>query len=355
MISPRFEDARNFVKDRAWTQNYGNNYYINRSGGRHHDQELREPFSFSANGLASCSQYGTKKSGYQNRRGRTVIPMRFDYAENFSDKGIAVVRIGNYYGIIDGSGSWVLRPEYRSFIYFINGYDFARKETDKYDVLSDAGKVLLKSWVDDYKRIDSTTFWGKINDKWGISTIEGKWNIPPQFTILTSFRSDEYIACENNSCGVVDKKGTWLVKPFAESLESVSNGLSAAKSKGLFGYIDEKYEWAIDPVFEAAGSFSNEFAVVKQNGKFGMIDKQGNWFIKPEFDAMSSYNNRPLVEVSLDGNTGWAGKDGLVLYAAEVCGSYVLKNMHHYIVWPPPEQLKNICRQQNSNTETGKF
>ena len=77
---------------------------------------------FSTNGLASTSNF-PKKDGYINVKGEIVIPARYSSAGNFSDDGLASVRISDKsgYGYINRKGEMIIPPKYKSADDFSGG------------------------------------------------------------------------------------------------------------------------------------------------------------------------------------------------------------------------------------------
>ena len=62
----------------------------------------------------------TRKFGYFNKDGKTVIETRFDYAGPFNN-GIAVVSVNGNYGYINKSGRFVIQPIFANVGNFVDG------------------------------------------------------------------------------------------------------------------------------------------------------------------------------------------------------------------------------------------
>ena len=62
-----------------------------------------------------------RKIGYINKTGQFEIPPQFDYAFDFQDNGLAIVRVGGKRGLIDRSGQYVIEPKYHHLSEFVNG------------------------------------------------------------------------------------------------------------------------------------------------------------------------------------------------------------------------------------------
>ena len=76
--------------------------------------------------VAKWSSQDPKGSvGFINMKGEVVIPLKFQYAGQFSE-GLAYAESGGKWGYIDTKGSWVITPRYgkaQGFgVYFPSGY-----------------------------------------------------------------------------------------------------------------------------------------------------------------------------------------------------------------------------------------
>jgi hypothetical protein len=116
-IEPTFKEARAFSEGLASVSlkavRYKENpdkwwYYIDRTGRRAIKGDFYHAGPFSE-GLAAVARDNYLKRGYIDRTGTMVIEARFDWADRFKG-GVARVLVGNKWGYINKSGSYVWEP-----------------------------------------------------------------------------------------------------------------------------------------------------------------------------------------------------------------------------------------------------
>jgi len=158
------------------------------------------------------------KYGYIDGTGRFVIKPQFEEAGPFSE-GLAWVRIGKRYGYIDTNGNVVIKPLFEK----------------------------------EHPSDDPPT--GSFSE--GLAAVQVK--------------ADLY--------GYIDKSGQFVIKPQFQDAQPFSEGLAAVQIGGVdqyrYGYIDKTGKFVIKPQFEEAGPFSRGRAQVKIGGKTIFIDKTG--------------------------------------------------------------------------------
>lgn len=209
-----------------------------------------------------------EKCGYINKDGKIIIPLKYDYASDFSE-GLASVsifdkngkRLLKESGYIDKTGKLILKGDY--FYDFSNGVAsdiYCSQYFDK------TGKVIVDI------------------SKLGSSSIDG----------VCSYFNDGLllIRLKNNYFGYVNKKGELLIKTNAKTDEDYtplapyfSEGLAYIELNNKWGFIDKTGKVVIKPrfiknfdgnIFEDM-KFNNGLARVKEKNKYGYINKLGNY------------------------------------------------------------------------------
>lgn len=175
------------------------------------------------------------KSGYINKKGKFIIPPKFECAQEFSqDTGLALVGVK---ASKDSFGQWDC----------------------KYGYIDSKGKFVASPNLGDYWPLDFGTFpstFGNFTDSGlspantfrgnevGYVNTKGKFLIPPQFTCAGLFDIKTSLAVvsidkECNRVGYIDRSGSYQINPqFQEARPfDVNTGLAAVKSDGKWGYI----------------------------------------------------------------------------------------------------------------------
>ena len=64
------------------------------------------------------------KFGFIDENGNLVIPYQYDSAGDFTEDGIAPVKVGSLWGYIRTDNTWVLEPQFEEVSFFKNGYAY---------------------------------------------------------------------------------------------------------------------------------------------------------------------------------------------------------------------------------------
>lgn len=182
-----------------------------------------------------------KKWGFKNSDNSTVIPVKYDWAYEFSE-GYAVV-------------------VYNKFIWnYIN---------EKGELLTKDGFRQAKDFKDGYAGIED-------GDKWGVINNKGEIIIKPQFDDV----GDESEGLIPVNVGAKPKRDTLLSTCFLNTPEG-----------GKWGFINLKGEFVVQPQFDKVEPYHNGLARVilgnKSNssldtsGKWGYINKEGTFIWNP--------------------------------------------------------------------------
>jgi biopolymer transport protein ExbD len=187
--------------------------------------------------IYSIQNNETKKWGFKNIKGETVINEQFDEVLQFTD-GVAKVRVGDKWGAIDKKGNFIITPQYDVLSYDSDGLFIAQ-----------SGKKI-----------------GWINKK-------NEMVINPQYDIENFFPKefDEL----NNPQGFLGNK------------------LSPVKIGSKWAYIDKKGQIIINPQFDYAMPFSGDYAIVLSDNKVGLINQKGDFVVPPLYGYKS---NREYME-----------------------------------------------------------
>ena len=286
----------------------------------------------------------SKKYGYKDASGTTVIAPKFDNAWNFSED-VALVKLNGKYGYIDKKGKFVIQPQFESAGDFsediaevkLNGkygyidkkgifaiqpqFDYAWNFSEdiavvelngKWGYIDKKGTFVIQPQFDDARDFSEDIARVELNGKWGYIDKKGTFVIQPQFDDAWNFSEDIAKVKLNGKWGYVDKKGTFVIQPQFDDAESFSEDVAAVMLNGKWGYVDKKGTLVIQPQFEGARNFSEDVAVVILNGKYGYIDKNGTIVIQPQFEGVWKFSEDVAV-VKLNGKYGYIDKNGTIV------------------------------------------
>lgn len=357
-----------------------------------------------SDGLLAIQMSG--KWGFINEYGHIAIPLQYDYARTFSN-GVAVVstnkkQYSERYEVIDTKGNTIIPPEFSEVHNFVDGVAWVREESDLHNVgvIDKKGNIVLPygkygntekhiHWFSEGKcfvrtgrydpmgrdgvpscyfvdtigniiinndDIESATFFDhgvcfvRVEGKWGLIDLVGKWLVEPKYTacysvnedfstivrycdvaptyartrdigrheelpFVKSFIEDLSLVEKDGRFGYLDYHGNEIIKPQYEHADFFSEGLAAVEVKGKYGYIDKANKIVIKPKFDQASYFSEGIAPVKINNKYGCINKQGRIIIKPRYEYIDIFRNGLAIfyqgqkwgYINHAGNEVWSG------------------------------------------------
>jgi serine/threonine protein kinase len=150
------------------------------------------------------------KYGYIDTTGKEVIPLKYDYAQDF-EKELAIVELNGKWGYIDKTGNEVIPI--------------------KYDNVRDFEKELATV---------------ELNGKWGFIDKAGQEVIPLKYDAVHTFSEGLARAELNGKWGFIDKTGKEVIPFRYDNASFFSGGLASVKLNGKWGYIDKTGKYIRD-------------------------------------------------------------------------------------------------------------
>lgn len=218
--------------------------------------------------------------GYADRRGRLVLPARYDEAGPFADE-LAWVRVGSLYGYIDGAGNPVTPVQYTRAGNFqsnqalveLNGETFA---------IDPAGRRLppAQDFETDEDPLQQGDLVRGADGKVGFRFTVGTARIPAIYDEIKDNYNGLLLVRQGAKWGVLDSRGK-LVQPV--QYDSVRRGgnplLPAVRQNGRWGYLGPEGRRFIEPRYLRAAPFFGGVARVQTpSGAIGYIDTEGREF-----------------------------------------------------------------------------
>lgn len=240
---------------------------------------------------------GGSKWGYINPKGNIRLPLIYEYAGDFQDNGLAIVRLHKLSGVIDGNGYFIVKPKYEQIHPFSEGRAAVLNGAD-YKVIDESGKEITEkaySFIGDYQE-GRAVFADKDeegNCSYGYLNRRGREVIPAVYESASDFQNGRAVVkIKGEGYALISLTGKVLYRyPYA-FVSACGEGLLAFQKQpgGLFGYINEAGKIVIPPKFSTALAFSGERAVVSMtNGNqdyFGLIDREGRFILKPYYHRL---------------------------------------------------------------------
>lgn len=249
VIEPQFDEVIDF-KNGISIVNVSNHWgLIDKKGDWLVDPKFDEIKKFS-NGIAPAKIFNPKarssKWGFIDEKANFVINPEFDELKKFVD-GFANAKSNGKWGVIDKNGNWIISPLYDEIGEFSEAGMAQVKIKNKIGLISQDGKEIVPvqiTKIGSY-HYSSIGLWVKINNKWGfLDTNEGKWIIEPKYEDLIEESSGNFFSVKiDGKWGRIDFQSNWLIAPLFDSYDNFNenmflHGLKRGKIDGKEVYYD---------------------------------------------------------------------------------------------------------------------
>ncbi|MDP4182160.1 MAG: WG repeat-containing protein [Bacillota bacterium] len=271
---------------------------------------------------AVADQNGSQKWGFINIDGEFVIPPIYDFVNNFSKKGVAIVanKSSDYdttyktvIYFINTAGKIILGPFESSTDDFLNGYKIV-EDTKGFKIIDEEGKIVLISKYKLESVSEGMIMYSEIKksqNRYGYLDMKGNIIIPAKYVIAGYFTNGYANVMETyDKVLYIDKKGNVLKNDMSiESEKSNSIKTFIDDKTQKFGYKLSSGQIAIEAKFAEAGEFIDDIAIVailtgEYEKRYGLIDTEGQYIIKPEYTSIV-YIGQGLYAVNRKGVGGW--------------------------------------------------
>lgn len=310
-------------------------------------QELREEFELAVTRFYPITD--GENWGFMNDLGRVAIPLAYDWVEQFSNgiamvgqaddvlyigkegkriseraftdgfsfhKGYAVVEDGDFYGVINRLGEYVVLPLYDDIGENSEGLFYAEKD-GMYGYIDETGDVVISFGYSDALDFhqglavvaDSIGEKGLINkDGIAVTSFDYDW--------IESFSSIELPVRyrRDGLFGLLNRGGLELTDTTYTAMGEFSEGLALAASKDRYGFLSTKGDTIIDfnytytPKALTASKFRYGHAKVFQKDKVGIIDSAGAKVFPAIFEDVGEFRGN-LIPVKKRGKWGYSNLD----------------------------------------------
>ncbi|MBY0543293.1 MAG: WG repeat-containing protein, partial [Sphingobacteriaceae bacterium] len=116
------------------------------------------------------------KYGFKDKKGNTVVPATYDFADVFSNDR-AIVGLNNKYGLIDKKGNIIVPLVYDRISAFTNGNAIVTLN-NKSGFIKENGEIIVPIIYDDAMYFSEGKASVKLDKKWGFVNLNGKVVIP---------------------------------------------------------------------------------------------------------------------------------------------------------------------------------
>lgn len=222
----------------------------------------------------------SKKWGFMNKRGETIISCEYDHVEQFQD-GLAVVKKDGKFGVIDKNNQYIIElGKYQMIENIGSGFIAASNQLDELNLMEEF------SLIDDTGRMIKTRIEGYV-----IANVSEE---------CFAVEQDERITIYDTAGSKRFSLPVFEDEPFRMlcNVESSNEGIMLVEywyensGEYKYGYIDSKTgKMLIEPQYDNAFSFSDGVAVVEMHGNYGAIDRENGIVIPFQYDNWGYINS----------------------------------------------------------------
>lgn len=242
-----------------------------------------------------------KKWGYIDGSGAFVIKPQYESAGDFMGSGMAEISENGAWRLIDLAGKLVMESEYLYSTDFTGQGTVVTDGSGKSYLYNKNGAVIFQTdGTIDKPSCGMSAFSKRVDnekDLWGYINTEGKVVIEPVYEWAQAFSGDKaLVKIKEGSFGLIDKEGkllkeidTKMVKELSEDAFVFTRTSSEGRDK--YGYMTLDGEILLDAAYSEAQGFTDGLAIVNTAGdyenKYGVINKNGEFVIPAEYGEIT--------------------------------------------------------------------
>lgn len=208
---------------------------------------------------------------------------KWDEVKAFDNEGVAAVKEGNKWGLIDMNGEYILPPTYSIIYDFNEGVAVVADAENNHGYIDTLGNEIVPLEYD-----SALSF----NDGMGVVIKDSEFLFVTASGRIRNFGGERTTGFHDGYAGINGGESAYFIdengKKVSQDYDEVgyfSQGLAPVSQDGLWGYIDEGFEMIIPYAYEEANAFNDGFAIVGEDGKKFLIDTFGE-ICSPKVDEI---------------------------------------------------------------------
>ncbi|MDX2191638.1 MAG: WG repeat-containing protein [Bacteroidota bacterium] len=240
------------------------------------------------------------KWGYIKQDGQILQQPQFDDASDYINDR-AIVKVKGLYGLLNVSGTYVLKAEYQNLAFITesdNKYLKVENKKERFGIINSEGKALCNIAYDKIFLFKDGMARVMVNGKYGFINQDSKLVIEAKYDNALDFSEGMAAVMVNKKWGFINKKGELAILNTYQQTGSFKSGLAPVLKDGKIGYINQSEKMVIQPVFSKGSEFNNGMAIATNiNGKQILLDTAGKYVIEDEFDEIKFAANPRYAKV----------------------------------------------------------
>jgi hypothetical protein len=233
-----------------------------------------------------------------------AIEPRYDEALPFESFGVAPVRLGRKWGLIDRTGQELLPCAYDEIEVFPKEECVAVRKGSNWGLVDGQGKLLVEPAWEEVQPLVNGLIPVKKDGKWGYADTSGKLVIPCTWDNAWRFSSAGTAVVteqkpEGRKRGYIDKSGRVMTPLEWDGAQTMSaEGFGAVRRGGGWALVGKDGKVLGEPQWEMQWRLLRAdlgFLPVRKDGKWGLLALDGTVLVEPAWDRVSPGENGVLL------------------------------------------------------------
>lgn len=281
--------------------------------------------------FSKINKEGKKLWGFINEDGKIVIEPQFEDAHFFSEGLCPVSNSENKWGYIKENGKLVINFQFDFATPFTNGKAKV-KSKDFYGLIETSGNFIIKPIYDDVYPDGDLIAFAK-DKKYGWLEVSGKTHINPQFDMIRLFNNNKRTSVQiDDKWGIIDNNGNYIVKPQYDEAMQINDKIGYVKTNNKYRLIDSEGNFIDTTEYEEILRENYQlFSVKNDHLDMKNIIKHMNLY-NPEGLHFSSTYNEIIKNLNLSKEAFTKGNICNIIKKTHITNGY---NVHLYTVGSP--------------------
>lgn len=313
-----------FSENKAWVQMGGaRRGYINKEGVVLFEGRYSVLTDFHQ-GRAGVKVSG-KGWGIVDEQGNYILApsKRYKKVLPFNKHGLAFVKVGKKYRLINRQGEWVGKRRYGTIRPYTDGIAIVRyqrlqgfhigKRNRKWALIDTTGRAITKKQFR-YVRsfVEGRACFRGDNGRLGYLDRQGASVVAPQYLKASDFKNNRAVVFQRyDQSGVIDTTGQVILELAYNRIENHEYGRALVRHMGKgYQYYNENGEQANTTLYAEAQPYYHQAALVKIGRYWGLVNDKGLTLRLPQFDRAGVFQDgtAPVAVVHHYGITDRGGK-----------------------------------------------
>jgi hypothetical protein len=329
-IKPQYLKMGDFKEGKAWVHlPKGKKGYITKSGELLFARRFSKLTSFK-NGIARV--YIRKKGwGLINTKGEFILKpqKKYEKIEEFNEHGLAKVKIGKKYRLMNELGELVGKKAYGTIREFKEGFAAVRiqaltgnhigKTNLNWMFIDTTGEVVINEEFRQLKNFsEGRAAFTSEESKRGYINTKGEVIIDPIYFRVEPFENNRALVWDSyNRTGVIDTTGKVIIPVEYNRILDIHKGLALVrKNSWTYYFVHEDTKRHTPNNFTGAKGFGNDAAPIRIKDKWGVINEQGLQLLIPKYAKIEPFKDG-VANVSITNLLGVVDLEGRVIIEPE--------------------------------------